>query len=87
MHRSIEQLKLSSVHLTDQPFLRCRLTALQTHSDRTLARPAAYALFGGLAAYACYSNTPAALAEANVTVGASLSAVTLTFLSIQHVPM
>jgi len=58
----------SSVHRVDQLSLLCRPTAVYNPSERSLATPATYALFGGLAAYACYVNNPAALAEADVTV-------------------
>ncbi len=63
---------LSGVRRVDQLSLLCRLTAVHNPSDRSLATPATYALFGGLAAYAFYINNPAALAEATVTVRQAL---------------
>ena len=62
----------SGVHRVDQLSLLCRLTAVYSPSERSLATPATYALFGGLAAYAFYINNPAALAEASVTVRQAL---------------
>ncbi|KAL0041485.1 hypothetical protein WJX79_005084 [Trebouxia sp. C0005] len=57
--------------------LSVRPTAVYSPSERSLATPASYALFGGLAAYACYLNNPAALAEANVTVTPTVQAVSV----------
>ncbi|DBB08372.1 TPA: hypothetical protein ACH3X3_008533 [Trebouxia sp. C0006] len=54
-----------------------RLTAVHNPSDRSLATPATYALFGGLAAYAFYINNPAALAEATVTVPHTVETVSV----------
>ena len=67
--------------LTHQLLLLCRLTALQTTSERSLATPATCAFVGGLAAYALFANTPAARAEADVTVCSGSIAIKSMFLS------
>ena len=53
----------------------CRLAAHSSGSDRLGYSPVAYAFWGSLAAYACYASSPAALAEADVTVRPSARSI------------
>lgn len=88
---SVRQRLLRGVRLVESALASCgkglphskgfpqsvRLTAVYSPSERSLATPATYALFGGLAAYAFYINNPAALAEASVTVTSTVDAVSV----------
>lgn len=54
-----------------------QLAADSTSSSRAWSTPAAYAFFGGLAAYACFSSSSAALAEPDVTVTPAVQTVSV----------
>ena len=57
-----------SQHTVDHVVLLLRLAGYRQSTERAATHPAAVAAFGGLAAYAYYTNSTTALAEANSTV-------------------